>query len=85
MPPVRERGREAATAMPTDARVDVYRCASCQTVLNPQPGDCCVSCLSGDRACPIPRDVRWVGFVATTVVRGEVAKATDGRAIRRRW
>jgi hypothetical protein len=39
-------------AMPVDACVFFYRCRSCQTLLKPKPGDCCVFCSYSDRPCP---------------------------------
>ncbi|WP_084598284.1 GDCCVxC domain-containing (seleno)protein [Paraburkholderia atlantica] len=38
--------------MPTDACVYFYECPSCQTLLSPKPGDCCVFCSYGSVKCP---------------------------------
>jgi hypothetical protein len=38
--------------MPTDACQFFYECASCKTLLRPQPGDCCVFCSYGSVKCP---------------------------------
>ena len=38
--------------MPTDACQFFWDCPACQTVLKPQPGDCCVFCSYGTTQCP---------------------------------
>ncbi len=38
--------------MPTDACQWFYQCASCDAVLKPKPGDCCVYCSYGTVPCP---------------------------------
>ena len=38
--------------MPTNACQRFYRCSSCDTMLRPLEGDCCVFCSYADRACP---------------------------------
>ncbi|HZK65768.1 MAG TPA: GDCCVxC domain-containing (seleno)protein [Puia sp.] len=38
--------------MPTDACQYFYRCANCDTLLKPKPGDCCVFCSYGTVKCP---------------------------------
>lgn len=38
--------------MPTIACKFFHECASCQTVLAPKPGDCCVFCSYGTVPCP---------------------------------
>ncbi|WP_323767206.1 GDCCVxC domain-containing (seleno)protein [Marinovum sp.] len=45
-------GHAAREEMPTDACQFFYRCAGCDTVLRPAPGDCCVFCSYGTVACP---------------------------------
>jgi hypothetical protein len=38
--------------MPTDVCQLFYQCTNCQTVLSPNPGDCCVFCSYGSVKCP---------------------------------
>ncbi|WP_293007999.1 GDCCVxC domain-containing (seleno)protein [Nitrosomonas sp.] len=38
--------------MPTDACLYFYECTSCNTLLQPKPGDCCVFCSYGTVVCP---------------------------------
>ncbi|MFZ1711551.1 MAG: GDCCVxC domain-containing (seleno)protein [Nitrosomonas sp.] len=38
--------------MPTDACLYFYECTSCNTLLKPKPGDCCVFCSYGTVVCP---------------------------------
>ncbi len=38
--------------MPTDVCQFFYECVSCQTVLKPNEGDCCVFCSYADTPCP---------------------------------
>lgn len=38
--------------MPTDACHYFYNCSSCNTVIKPKAGDCCVYCSYGTVACP---------------------------------
>ena len=38
--------------MPTDACQFFYQCISCQSVLRPKEGDCCVFCSYADLPCP---------------------------------
>ncbi|HEY8409245.1 MAG TPA: GDCCVxC domain-containing (seleno)protein [Gaiellaceae bacterium] len=45
-------GFAKSETMPTDACRHVYRCESCETVLKPLPGDCCVFCSYADQLCP---------------------------------
>jgi hypothetical protein len=45
-------GHEQEEIMPTDTCRIVYTCPACQTVLHPQPGDCCVFCSYGTVPCP---------------------------------
>ncbi len=47
-----ECGTEQAAEMPTDACQFFYECTSCQTVLKPLEGDCCVFCSYADHKCP---------------------------------
>ena len=42
--------------MPTNACQHFYRCLSCQAMLTPRPGDCCVFCSYADQPCP-PKQV----------------------------
>ncbi len=45
-------GHEKIEPMPTDACVYFYECASCQALLKPKKGDCCVFCSYGSVPCP---------------------------------
>lgn len=45
-------GHAQEAAMPTDSCQIVYTCPTCQSVLRPQPGDCCVFCSYGSVPCP---------------------------------
>lgn len=45
-------GFSRTETMPTDACQWFYECASCQTLLNPLPGDCCIYCSYGTVKCP---------------------------------
>lgn len=38
--------------MPTDACQWFYQCGNCDTLLKPNPGDCCVFCSYGSVKCP---------------------------------
>lgn len=39
-------------SMPTDRCRWFWRCPDCQTLLKPEPGDCCVYCSYGSVPCP---------------------------------
>lgn len=45
-------GHSKEETMPTDACQWFYQCESCQTVLRPKVGDCCVLCSYGTKQCP---------------------------------
>ncbi|WP_232541123.1 GDCCVxC domain-containing (seleno)protein [Spirosoma endbachense] len=45
-------GHQAAEVMPTDACTYFYECTSCQMLLKPLAGDCCVFCSYGSAKCP---------------------------------
>ncbi|WP_313831138.1 GDCCVxC domain-containing (seleno)protein [Candidatus Nitronereus thalassa] len=47
-----ECGFKNTETMPTDSCRVVYDCQSCQTILRPKAGDCCVFCSYGDVPCP---------------------------------
>ena len=47
-----ECGYRKMEKMPTDACIFYYECQSCQKLLKPKPGDCCVFCSYGDIKCP---------------------------------
>ena len=38
--------------MPANSCTYFYECTSCNTVLKPIEGDCCVFCSYGDQLCP---------------------------------
>jgi len=38
--------------LPEDACVHFFECPSCNSVLRPRHGDCCVFCSYGDAPCP---------------------------------
>lgn len=45
-------GARSSETMPTNACIYFYDCTSCQALLKPLPGDCCVFCSYGDVKCP---------------------------------
>ena len=45
-------GNEASEVIPDDACVIVYECQSCNAVLRPKAGDCCVFCSYSQDRCP---------------------------------
>jgi len=45
-------GHRKTEIMPTDACQYYYECESCQTLLQPEQGDCCVFCSYGTVKCP---------------------------------
>ncbi|MDZ7904791.1 MAG: GDCCVxC domain-containing (seleno)protein [Cypionkella sp.] len=45
-------GNKADETMPTDACQWFYQCSSCNAVLKPKQGDCCVYCSYGTVPCP---------------------------------
>ena len=45
-------GHQSDEQMPTDACQYYYQCESCQALLKPDPGDCCVFCSFGSVKCP---------------------------------
>lgn len=45
-------GASKVEVMPTDACQFFYECSSCNTLLRPNPGDCCVFCSFGSVKCP---------------------------------
>jgi Zn ribbon nucleic-acid-binding protein len=45
-------GAAEQLAMPTDYCLFFHDCAACGARLRPMPGDCCVFCSYGSRACP---------------------------------
>lgn len=47
-----ECGAAAQETMPTNACQWFYECKSCQALLKPLPGDCCVFCSYGTAKCP---------------------------------
>ncbi len=49
-------GTEQRVEMPTDACQFFYECASCQVVMRPKPGDCCVFCSYASTRC-LPKQV----------------------------
>ena len=38
--------------MPKDSCLYIYKCSSCNAVLKPKQGDCCVFCSYGNINCP---------------------------------
>lgn len=46
--------------MPTDACQYFYKCSSCEEMLKPKEGDCCVFCSFADSKCP-PEQKRIIG------------------------
>jgi hypothetical protein len=51
--------------MSTDACQFFYECTSCQALLRPKPGDCCVFCSYGSVKCPTIQDENCTCFTAT--------------------
>ncbi|WP_297583785.1 GDCCVxC domain-containing (seleno)protein [Roseibium sp.] len=47
-----ECGHIELETMPTNACQWFYQCVSCQTLLKPRQGDCCVYCSYGTVPCP---------------------------------
>ncbi|RLD26359.1 MAG: hypothetical protein DRI54_03010 [Bacteroidetes bacterium] len=47
-----ECGHKKEEVMPTDSCQFFYKCENCNTILKPQPGDCCVYCSYGSVKCP---------------------------------
>lgn len=47
-----ECGHAKDETMPTAACQWFYECVSCQAVLRPKSGDCCVFCSYGTAKCP---------------------------------
>jgi len=45
-------GHQTTETMPTEACQWFYTCPSCQTLLKPLAGDCCVFCSYADIPCP---------------------------------
>ncbi len=45
-------GYEKEEEMPVDACQFFYVCEQCNTLLKPNPGDCCVFCSYGSHDCP---------------------------------
>jgi hypothetical protein len=45
-------GHSKTETMPTDACQYYYECESCNRLLKPNPGDCCVFCSFGSIKCP---------------------------------
>lgn len=50
-------GHQEEEEMPVDACEYYYPCKSCQQIIKPKPGDCCVFCSYGTAKCPpVQRD-----------------------------
>lgn len=47
-----ECGHQEEETMHTDACTYFYKCTSCEIVLKPKQGDCCVFCTYGTVKCP---------------------------------
>lgn len=45
-------GYAAEEAMPVDQCIYFYECRECGSLLQPEPGDCCVFCSYGSVPCP---------------------------------
>jgi len=45
-------GNQKEETMPTTACQYFYECESCETLLKPKQGDCCVYCSYGTVKCP---------------------------------
>jgi rubredoxin len=53
-------GFHKTESMPVDSCRVRYECQSCQTILKPKSGDCCVFCSYGTVSCP-PRQAKPFG------------------------
>ena len=60
--PARPTDTRREEAMPTDACRRHFRCAGPETLLNAQPGDCCVFCSYAAGDCPPVQAKRQVAF-----------------------
>lgn len=45
-------GKEQKVIMPINACQHFYKCVSCEVILKPKEGDCCVFCSYADSKCP---------------------------------
>ncbi|MDA0349782.1 MAG: GDCCVxC domain-containing (seleno)protein [Verrucomicrobia bacterium] len=45
-------GHQSKEQMPTNSCQFFWECPSCETLLKPKEGDCCVFCSYGDVPCP---------------------------------
>ena len=45
-------GHQEEMEMPDYVCVRVFKCSSCQEVVHPKEGDCCVFCSYADEKCP---------------------------------
>ncbi len=45
-------GHSQTYTMPTDRCQFFWKCPSCDSLLKPKEGDCCVYCSYGDTPCP---------------------------------
>ena len=61
----------AMEIMPLDACIYLYECKSCQKLITPQKGDCCVYCSHGNNPCPTSQRERK----AYTVIGNKTAIA----------
>jgi len=54
-------GYRKTEIMPTDACLYHYECESCQMLLKPAAGDCCVFCSFADVECPSIQQAQALG------------------------
>lgn len=47
-----ECGNQTTEKMPENSCQYFWECHSCETVLKPKEGDCCVYCSYADKKCP---------------------------------
>lgn len=45
-------GHATMEQMPVDSCRFFHKCAACETLMRPKPGDCCVFCSYGSVKCP---------------------------------
>lgn len=45
--------------MPITACQFLYKCVSCNQLLRPLPGDCCVFCSYGTESCPTKQEAKY--------------------------
>jgi hypothetical protein len=78
-----ECGFAKVEAMPSNACQHFYRCDSCNALLKPLPGDCCVFCSYADHVCP-PKQAAALSSGTSRPAAARRAISTLAQAIRSR-